>query len=95
MTARSLLGRVAAAIGDVRAAVVIVQEAGGSQPDRRVLFTEGIPDLPACLVAAHQPQRRFEGQSRREQPAHDDVGQLAGDLVVIFCQPQDQPWRVT
>jgi hypothetical protein len=30
VTARSLLGRVAAAIGDVRAVVVIVQEAGGS-----------------------------------------------------------------
>jgi hypothetical protein len=64
-------------------------------PDRQVQLAEGFPDLargPAGAV--EQPQRRFQGQSRREDPVDHDIIQGPGDAVAILNQEQDPLGRV-
>jgi hypothetical protein len=44
--------------------------------------------LAGRRVLANQPERGFQGQPGREQPAHQGVVQPRGDPVVIFYQEQ-------
>ena len=57
-------------------------------PDRQVQLAEGFPDLARGAVALQQPQRRFQGQSRRDHPADHHIGQGPGDPVAILHQEQ-------
>jgi hypothetical protein len=64
-------------------------------PDRQVQLAEGFPDLargPAGAV--EQPQRRFQGQSRRDKPVDHDIIQGPGDAVAILHQEQGPLARV-
>ena len=64
-------------------------------PDRQVQLAEGFPDLArGPAMAAEQPQRRFQGQSRREDPVDHDIVQGPGDAVAILHQAQDRLRRV-
>jgi hypothetical protein len=58
-------------------------------PDRQVQLADGFPDLargPAMVV--EQPQRRFQGQSRRDKPVDHDIVQGPGDAVAILHEEQ-------
>ena len=58
-------------------------------PDRQVQLAEGFPDFargPAMTV--EQPQRCFQGQSRREDPVNHHIVQGSGDAVAILRQAQ-------
>ena len=58
-------------------------------PDRQVQLAEGFPDLArGPAMAVEQPQRRFQGQSRRDHPADHHIGQGPGDPVAILHQEQ-------
>ena len=64
-------------------------------PDRQVQLAEGFPDLardPA--MAVEQPQRHFQGQSRRDDPVDHDIIQGPGDAVTIVHWEQDPLGRV-
>jgi hypothetical protein len=64
-------------------------------PDRQVQLAEGFADLArGPAMAVEQPQRRFQGQSRREDPVDHDIGQGPGDAVAIVHQEQDPLGRV-
>jgi len=63
--------------------------------DRQVQLGEGFPDLARSpVMAVDQPQRCFEGQSRREDPVDHDIVQGPGDAVALFHQDQGQLRRV-
>jgi hypothetical protein len=51
-------------------------------------------DLAGGPVLADQPQRGFQGQPGREQPAHHNVVQPLGDPVLILSQAQQRLRRV-
>ena len=54
-------------------------------PDRQVQLAEGFPDLARSpAMAVEQPQRRFQGQSRRDNPVDHDIVQGPGDAVTIL-----------
>jgi hypothetical protein len=58
-------------------------------PDRQVQLADGFPDLArGPAMAIEQPQRRFQGQSRRDHPADHDIGQGPGDPIAILHQQQ-------
>ena len=64
-------------------------------PDRKVQLAEGLPDLPrGPAMAVEQPQRRFQGQSRRDNPVDHDIVQGPGDAVAILRQEQGHLRRV-
>ena len=63
-------------------------------PHGQVQLADGLLDRPGRAVIAHQPHHGFEGQSRREQPAHHDVSQARGDPVVTFGRKQPHLRRV-
>ena len=64
-------------------------------PDRQVQLAEGFADLASSpAMAVDQPQGRFQGQSRREDPVDHDIVQGPGDAVAILHQAQDHLRRV-
>jgi len=61
--------------------------------DRQVKLADGFPDLARGppgrpTLALEQPQVRFEGQSRREDPVNHDVAHGFGDVVAFLQQVQ-------
>ena len=67
-------------------------------PDRQLQLAGGFPDFargPAMTV--EQPERCFQGQSRREDPVDHDIVQGSGDAVAILHKAQGReitPWPV-
>src|SRR6266702_907537 len=65
---------------------MVIEQHGPAVPDRQVHLATGFPDFPGTRMIAQQPQRRFEGQPRSEQPVRHDVVHLPGNAVMIRSQ---------
>jgi hypothetical protein len=57
-------------------------------PYRQVELADGFPDPSRRRMIVHQSQRRFETESRGEQPAHHDVVHARGDAITVLRQAQ-------
>jgi hypothetical protein len=78
-----------------RIRLMVIEHDVPDVPDRQVQLAEGVPDFAyGPAVAVEQPERCFQGQSRREDPVDHDIVQGARDAVPIPHQDQGHLPRI-